>query len=160
MSRSRRRWMVLAVVLGLGGVAAYSLRYQIAWALVGLLSPDSPEFRAVEPAPDYTSADAWAVHRPETASGLSVFYVHPTSYIRATTWNQPLSQGRLDRLLFGQIQLFPGVKPQVVQFGFDRIRFSHDAPIFSSKHPVMDPLKSVTSVRQEVSFTCKAILFF
>ena len=63
----------------------------------------SPECRAVEPAPDYTSADAWAVHRPETASGLSVFYVHPTSYIRATTWNQPLSQGRVDRLLFGQM---------------------------------------------------------
>ena len=38
MSRSRRRWMVLAVVLGLGGVAAYSLRYQMAWAVK--LGPD------------------------------------------------------------------------------------------------------------------------
>ncbi|HEY5647468.1 MAG TPA: DUF3089 domain-containing protein [Pseudomonadales bacterium] len=94
--------VVLIVLLLLSG---YVFRDALFFALMAnRIAPDHQFSEALAPpAPDYADADAWAALPSKTdpaddrpnglpSEGLpvSVFFVHPTSYMKTDGWNQPL----------------------------------------------------------------------
>ena len=101
------RRMVLYVIVALIALGAltYWQRYQIAWGMLWAVKP-SEQFNEVEPAPDYARAADWALRTAPEGAMASVFYVHPTTYLRGATWNQPLAASYEDS--FFQDALMPG----------------------------------------------------
>ena len=92
--------IVLAIAVG------FLYRQELTFALIGMaIAPDHDFDQTLIPsAPDYADDAAWAAlpgkrdpsdDRPQgtrtMASGVSVFFVHPTSYLKPDNWNQPLA---------------------------------------------------------------------
>lgn len=117
------------VILLAVAVAFFARDSLMLLAMKTAISPDH-DFTAtlLPPAPDYTSKDAWAAwpgkaspanDRPKNAdiialpSNVSVFFVHPTSYINKDNWNQPLTDTDANwivdqRILRHQASVFNG----------------------------------------------------
>ena len=120
--------LTVAVIVVLTMIAAYTFRQPLMMALVGsqikpeqAFSPDS-----VPAAPDYSTDQSWASlptlvdPADDLPQGISVmptdvavFFVHPTSFISKTGWNQPLSDEDANwvvdqRILRHQASVFNG----------------------------------------------------
>ena len=115
---------VVAVVIVLG----YLFRQPLGQAVFSqMIGPDHGFADQPPPtAPDYTNLDLWAAHpdksdpsddRPDGVSGnverVSVFFVHPTTYINKASWNQPLDDADAnwvvdERVLRHQASVFNG----------------------------------------------------
>lgn len=87
-------------------IAGLVFRQELMFALIGMaIAPDHDFDPALTPAaPDYADDAAWAAlpgkrdpsdDRPQgagsTVSGVNVFFIHPTSYLKPDNWNQPLT---------------------------------------------------------------------
>lgn len=99
----RRATWAVAAVLAFLGLAAFLARAEIQRAL---LDPGVPyQVYNPPPAPNYAAASAWALlpaapGRPAEASGLDIFFVHPTTYDGGRDWNAPIGEPKANGLLF------------------------------------------------------------
>jgi len=106
----RRLLIALGITVGVFA-ALFFWRYEAGWNLTFLLNPGGA-FDAAEagPAPTYDSADAWFAQTTATDASAAVFYIHPTTLLKTTTWNQPIANERadgfLDSVAPGQISVF------------------------------------------------------
>jgi hypothetical protein len=102
-----RLWVIVVV----GGLAALLIASAIIWRddiQRTLLDPKVP-FQTYDPppAPDYASAEAWALLPPAPFAWTSadpsadVFFVHPTTYDGGSDWNGAIDDGRANRVLAG-----------------------------------------------------------
>ena len=109
-------------------VAAYLFRQPLMMALIGSQIKPEQAFSAdsVPTAPDYTADQSWAslpnladpadelpVGVNPSPTDVAVFFVHPTSFISKTGWNQPLSDEDANwvvdqRILRHQASVFNG----------------------------------------------------
>jgi len=118
----------LGLLIGLLAVSGYLFRDTLVFALMASqIAPDHDFDPALAPAaPDYGDASAWAAlpsaadpsddHPAELvaeALPVSVFFVHPTSYMSSANWNQPLTDADAnwivdERVLRHQASVFNG----------------------------------------------------
>lgn len=97
-----RRIIYTVVVIVVLGASAYWQRYRIGWNMLWLVKPGE-DFSVVRPAPDYSRVDAWAMRTNPDDASASVFYAHPTSYLKGDTWNQSIAAGQHDSFLLEKI---------------------------------------------------------
>lgn len=114
-----RRFLIAVIVLTLLAVAAAFAIYQFGGTLLRQSFTPQGHYTTPPPSsgPDYASRDAWiarpdipgnpaewtppGVPRTTDQPGAAVFYIHPTTYLRADRWNAPLNEpesGWRDRL--------------------------------------------------------------
>jgi hypothetical protein len=120
--------ITLATVIGLTVASAYVFREELMMALASQMGPQA-DFDATlaPPAPDYADPENWAAlpsttdasdDHPDGLSngpitGVSVFFVHPTSYFGRDNWNQSLDDAAAnwvvdERVLRHQASVFNG----------------------------------------------------
>ena len=117
-----------AVMLALLAGTGYVYRDVVILALMASQIAPEHAFDASlsPPAPDYSSLQSWAAHpdikdasdqlpdgATHTPSGVAVFFVHPTSFLDKSGWNQPLDHEGAnwivdERILRHQASVFNG----------------------------------------------------
>jgi hypothetical protein len=127
----KKTLIAIAVVLAIAGLAVFIYRDQIGMMLAfSRLKPERAfDAEQAPAAPEYSDATAWAalpdredaadvvpdttVSDNQATAAVDVFFVHPTTYYKPATWNQPLGDVSANQLtdmfvLRGQASVFNG----------------------------------------------------
>jgi hypothetical protein len=117
-----KRFLIIAgIVVGVLAVLVVIFRDVVLFsAMMFFLKPDQAFSEATVPAaPDYSQAQYWAalperedladtvpgpaVHDAQATAPVDVFFIHPTTYITAASWNQPLPEAKTDAFTDGYV---------------------------------------------------------
>ncbi len=122
------------------------------------MDPRSPfQTTPAPPAPDYATADAWAL-RPTTPStgGVAVFFVHPTTYWGGRAWNAPIDHAAARERL--QREALPNFVGPFVDYGQVWAPRYRQASLFSALTHRFDARRARALAYEDVAAAFKQFL--
>ena len=95
-----RKILYALTIVALVAAGLYTWRYELGWRMTFLLKPAHDfDLALTGPAPEYAVSASWIRRSQTEAADGAVFYIHPTTLLRAQNWNQTLDDARQDAFL-------------------------------------------------------------